>query len=195
MSMTRTLPLPAGAMWLLLLMLVQLGCAGLFIVFFVVDVAGLSATPSSYTMREIVQVAAGAGLLLSIVLNGFLFHSILRRNAALEQGLRAARGAFHELITAEFQKWMLSRAEAEVALLAIKGYSNAEIASLTNKSEGTVKSQSNAVFRKAGVSGRVQLMSHFMEELMDEALTPETVDPQDKQERGGGAPARSPRAA
>jgi len=44
-----------------------------------------------------------------------------------------------------------------------------EIARLRDTSEGTVKAQSNAIYRKAGVSGRYQLLSLFVDELMIEA--------------------------
>ena len=35
-------------------------------------------------------------------------------------------------------------------------------------SEGTVKAQTNAIYRKAGVTGRPQLLSLFIDELMGE---------------------------
>jgi DNA-binding NarL/FixJ family response regulator len=44
--------------------------------------------------------------------------------------------------------------------------STAEIATLRNTSEGTVKAQTNAIYRKAGVTGRPQLLSLFIEDLM-----------------------------
>ncbi|MEM9269998.1 MAG: LuxR C-terminal-related transcriptional regulator, partial [Pseudomonadota bacterium] len=50
------------------------------------------------------------------------------------------------------------------------GLSNAEIAALRNTSEGTVKAQGNAIYRKAGVTGRPQLLSLFLEDLLDDAL-------------------------
>jgi DNA-binding CsgD family transcriptional regulator len=55
-----------------------------------------------------------------------------------------------------------------VALFAIKGLSTQEIAVLRATSEGTVKAQTNAIYRKAGVSGRSQLLSVFIEDLMRE---------------------------
>lgn len=151
---------------ILAMMLVQVLCASAFLVFFVVDVGGLTATPTPYTLRELVQIAAGVGLLLSIVTNVYLLRRILRRTSQIEGHLRAARGAFNDLLQDEFERWGLTPAEREVCLFALKGCSNAEIAALTGKSEGTVKSQTNAVFRKAGLTGRVQLMSHFVDELI-----------------------------
>ena len=41
-----------------------------------------------------------------------------------------------------------------MAWFTIKGLSIAEIARLRGTSEGTVKAHSNAIYRKAGVSGR-----------------------------------------
>jgi hypothetical protein len=55
-----------------------------------------------------------------------------------------------------------------VALFAIKGLSTADIARMRSSSEGTVKAQTNAIYRKAGVSGRPQLLSLFIEELMQD---------------------------
>ena len=54
-----------------------------------------------------------------------------------------------------------------MALFAIKGMSTPEIAALRNTSEGTVKAQTNAIYRKAGVTGRPQLLSLFIEDLID----------------------------
>ncbi len=54
--------------------------------------------------------------------------------------------------------------------VSIKGLSTADIANLRNTSEGTVKAQTNAIYRKAGVSGRPQLLSLFIDELMTDPL-------------------------
>jgi DNA-binding CsgD family transcriptional regulator len=166
--MNRIRLTPSNAL-ILGVMFVQFACAAFFIGFFTIDLTGLKSGPVSYTVIELMQIAAGFGLLLSIVLNVFLLRRILRRSEALEQGLMLARGAFHELLEREFARWDLTPAEREVALFAIKGYSNGEIASMTGKSEGTVKSQSNAVFRKSGLSGRIGLMSHFLDEMVSDA--------------------------
>jgi DNA-binding CsgD family transcriptional regulator len=66
-----------------------------------------------------------------------------------------------------FTEWGLTAAERDVALFALKGMSIAEIAELRQTSQGTVKAQTNAIYRKAGVSGRPQLLSLFVDELMD----------------------------
>jgi len=69
--------------------------------------------------------------------------------------------------------------EKDVALFAIKGMSTAEIATMRSTSEGTVKAQTNAIYRKAGVTGRSQLLSLFIEDLMrdDGAIRPMPESP------------------
>lgn len=62
----------------------------------------------------------------------------------------------------------LTPSERDVAWFTIKGLSLAEIARMRQTSDGTVKAQSNAIYRKAGVSGRTQLLSLFLEDLMEE---------------------------
>jgi DNA-binding CsgD family transcriptional regulator len=95
----------------------------------------------------------------------------IRRHQAAEAKLRLASGAFMEVLEDRFTEWGLTPAERDVALFAIKGLSTAEIAALRSTSEGTVKAQTNAIYRKAGVSGRPQLLSLFIEELIDGDLT------------------------
>ena len=72
-----------------------------------------------------------------------------------------------DVLQERMEEWALTPAERDVALFAIKGMSTAEIAVLRNVSEGTVKAQTAAIYRKAGVTGRPQLLSLFIDELLD----------------------------
>ncbi len=83
-----------------------------------------------------------------------------------------SKDRIRELLEQRFGEWGLTPAERDVALFSIKGLSTGEIAALRATSEGTVKAQSNAIYRKAGVSGRPQLLSLFLEELMDDETAP-----------------------
>jgi len=94
----------------------------------------------------------------------------MRLQAAAEESLRLASGAFMEVLDERFAEWGLTPSERDVALFAIKGMSTGEIAALRSTSEGTVKAQTNAIYRKAGVSGRPQLLSLFIEELLGDGL-------------------------
>ncbi len=98
-------------------------------------------------------------------------HRVTQRQKHLESQLRAASGAFTEIVNEHFDSWALSEAERDVALLLIKGLSIAEIAGLRETKDGTIKAQSNAIYRKSGVAGRAQLVSLFIEELMAEDIT------------------------
>jgi DNA-binding CsgD family transcriptional regulator len=173
--MAQSRPIRSTTYLLLGIMLLQFLLAAAFVSDFVIDYLWLRETAPSYTFRELMQIAGWLGLLLAIVLNGVLLRMIVRRGLRLERTVRLASGAFQQLLDRHFEDWGLTPSERDVALLAIKGFSNGEIAGMLDKSEGTVKAQSNAVFRKAGVSGRVQLMSHFMDELIGEPLLPRSV--------------------
>ena len=113
-------------------------------------------------------MGSAGGLILGVVLGAVILRRTTRENARITHQLRAASTAFRELLDERFDEWGLTAAERDVALFAIKGLSTQEIASLRSTSEGTVKAQTNAIYRKAGVTGRPQLLSLFIDDLMDE---------------------------
>ena len=76
------------------------------------------------------------------------------------------------VMTQHFTDWRLTPAERDVAVFLVKGLSTRYIADLRGTSEGTIKAQTNAIYRKAAVTGRTQLLSTFIEDLMDDALMP-----------------------
>lgn len=161
------------------ILVVQAICA----VFFVSDVmsslVGIRSTPISWVYREYIEIGASFGLILGLGLGGYVLAQALRGKRVAEDRLRRASGAFMGLLEERFVEWSLTPAERDVALFAIKGMSTAEIAVLRATSEGTVKAQTNAIYRKAGVTGRSQLLSLFIEDLMrDEGvLRPAMVEP------------------
>ena len=130
------------------------------------SIFGFESAPLSWEARELLEIFAALGLVIGAVLGGFAMRrAVLDRNKAQER-LRRASGAFLDLLEERFAEWGLTPAERDVALFAIKGMSTAEIAVLRTTSEGTVKAQTNAIYRKAGVSGRSQLLSLFIDDLM-----------------------------
>lgn len=66
-----------------------------------------------------------------------------------------------EAIEAQFGRWHLTDAEREVALLILK-----EIAGVRATSERTIRAQSQALYGKAGVTGRAALSAFFLEDLL-----------------------------
>lgn len=71
-----------------------------------------------------------------------------------------------EMIARQFVRWSLTAAEKDVALLMVKGLSHKEIASMRGVSEATVRQQATAVYRKAGVAGRHDLVAFFLEDML-----------------------------
>lgn len=71
-----------------------------------------------------------------------------------------------EAIETQFNRWNLTEAEREVALLLLKGLSLKEIATVRAVSERTVREQSRAVYTKAGLTGRAALSAFFLEDLL-----------------------------
>jgi DNA-binding CsgD family transcriptional regulator len=67
---------------------------------------------------------------------------------------------------AQFERWNLSAAESEVALLLIKGLALKEIALLRTTSERTVRAQARSIYGKAGLAGRAGLSAFFLEDLL-----------------------------
>lgn len=135
---------------------------------------GLRTTPLSWETRELLEIGAAIGLILGAATGGIVLHRAITGRRSAEVALHRASGAFMALLDERFAEWGLTPAESDVALFAIKGMSTAEIATLRSTSEGTVKAQTNAIYRKAGVSGRSQLLSLFIEDLMrdDGSLRP-----------------------
>lgn len=110
-------------------------------------------------------LVAGA-LTLSFIYTARQLLAILRRQDRIEDQLRAASGAFHEMLEEHFDEWSLTPSERDVALLAVKGLSISEMAAIRNTRDGTIKTQCNAIYKKAGVESRTQLVSLFVEELV-----------------------------
>ena len=158
------------------LLIVQLACAGFFIGDILTNVLGLRSTPLSWQFYELIEIGAALGLVLGVLVTASLLLRSQRRQRVAEERLRAAQGAFMELVAERFDQWGLTPAERDVALFAVKGMSTAEIAALRSTSEGTVKAQTNAIYRKAGVSGRPQLLSLFIDDLLADELPVPRLD-------------------
>ena len=79
------------------------------------------------------------------------------------RGLVAGLG---EAIDRQFARWELTPAEAEVALLLLKGLSHREVAAARDVSEMTARQQARAIYRKAGVAGKHELVAFFLEDLI-----------------------------
>jgi DNA-binding CsgD family transcriptional regulator len=151
-----------------IILLVQFVCAFFFVGEIMASVFGIAYQPLDWAFVELIEIGAALGLILGVVLGGLALRESFRRTRRAEEALRRASTAFMEVLEERFSEWGLTPAERDVALFAIKGLSTQEIASMRSTSEGTVKAQTNAIYRKAGVSGRPQLLSLFIDDLMDD---------------------------
>jgi DNA-binding CsgD family transcriptional regulator len=142
-------------------------------VFFLGDVvADLSF--GALTVHLMIEALVAAALVAGLLVGAVALRRTLERMRAQEASLDAARGALGEVIKAEFDRWRLTAAECDVAMLALKGLDVAEIAALRGAAGGTVRAQLSRVYAKAGVSGRAQFAALFVEDLLADGVSGRT---------------------
>ena len=154
---------------LVVLIVLQAGCAAFFLWDVIQDYFS-AATPFFWSWHLTVEASATLVLIGAVIYESQHLLELTRRNAEIERNMRVATGALTDVIEDYFEEWKLTPSERDVAMFAIKGMSNAEIAALRESSEGTIKAHLNGVFRKAGVTGRNQLVSLLIEDLMAKPL-------------------------
>lgn len=164
-------PSPRRPGSLVALIVFQALCSAFF-VFDVIEDLREGGVPLLHMLPEI---GATIGLFVGIVFEVRSLMALLRRQAHMEKSLGVAAGALAELMEDYFRQWALTPSEADVAAFTIKGYSIAEIATLRGSAEGTVKTHLNAIYRKAGVQGRGQLVSLLIEDLLNAPLVPKAA--------------------
>lgn len=116
-------------------------------------------------LHQVPEVIAVVLLWVGTLLSVQQLTEVLSRSEEIEARLQTASQAFGRLLEDSFDQWGLTDAERDVAILTLKGLSLSEIAEARGTRPGTVRAQSAALYRKAGVSNRLQLMSLFMDEL------------------------------
>ena len=146
---------------LLFVIVAQLLCA----IFFVFDVVSDMESLAS-AAHLVPEGLATLALLIGVVVEIRVLSALLRQQQQLKQGLAVASGALASVMENYFQQWKLTAAEQDVASFTIKGYSIAEISDLRGSAEATVKAQLNAIYRKSGTQGRMQLVSVLVEDLL-----------------------------
>ncbi len=80
--------------------------------------------------------------------------------ADLLDGLAAA-------IDRQFDRWQLTPAERDVALLLLRGLSHKQVAGVRHASERTVRQQAHLLYRKAGLASRADLAAFFLDGLLN----------------------------
>lgn len=90
----------------------------------------------------------------------------LREAARWRQEAGDLIAGLSDAIDRQLERWGLSPAEKEVALLLLKGLSHKEIGELRGVGEATVRQQARALYQKGGLNGRHDLAAFFLEDLL-----------------------------
>ena len=107
---------------------------------------------------------------MAIGIEAQFLKSLLNRKSMLERSLDHVSAEVNEVIIAQFEEWRLSPAESDIAMFLVKGLGTQEIAELRGSAEGTIKAHFNAIFRKAGVHSRAELLSALIDRLLGKRL-------------------------
>lgn len=116
--------------------------------------------------HEQIELFSALTLGLSMIVIAIQIVRLLRQNRQAQDTIDVASGELWGVIQRHFDMWKFSPSEREVALLLIKGMSTQEIADIRDTKIGTVKSQTSAIYQKAGVKGRNELVAYFVEDLL-----------------------------
>ncbi len=154
----------SGLLWGLVA--VQTLAGGYFLWGILASVFGLPELPLRWQAREVVELAATLGLILGALASVRLAVQATRARDRADQARRLTAGEFTTVVRDYFAKLGLTDAEREVAWYIVKGFALSEIARLRGTAEGTVRVQSTAIYRKAGVSGKTQLVTLIVEDLL-----------------------------
>lgn len=144
---------------------VVLAVQALAAVFFIADV-GQDLLLGGVNPHSLLEAIVAAALVIGTAFGALQMRQILIRIRQAETAMSIASGALFELIQARFQDWRLTPSEAEVAMFTLKGLDIADIAQVRGAAQGTVRAQMTKVYAKAKVSGRGQLTSLFIEDLL-----------------------------
>jgi DNA-binding CsgD family transcriptional regulator len=133
--------------------------------------------PAVHMAIETVALAVCLG---GVAITGMHLRAALRRARELQLDLEGTRadlvrsreqakellGGLGGVIDLQFQRWGLTAAQCEVALLVLKGFSYKEIADLRETTERTVRNQALAIYRKGGLANRAEMAAFFLEDLL-----------------------------
>ena len=146
-------------------------------IFFVIDVMAdaryLGALAITYPHLWF-EAMATLSLVAAIVFEVNYLLRLLRRKEHLENSLKLASSAIHDVIESEFENWQLTPSEQDVATFLVKGLSTSEIAEMRGSAEGTVKAHLNAIYRKSGTRNRAEMLSVLIDTMMGQPAPPKT---------------------
>ena len=150
---------------LVLSFIVMAVCEAFFLIDVLADVLRIDIN-TSWFEHEHIEVFSVIALAVALIVIGRQIVHLLKEHRQAKASVQVASGELIKVINTHFDEWNLSASERDVAMLLIKGMSTQEIADLRDTKTGTVKSQSSAVYQKANVRGRNELVAFFVEDLL-----------------------------
>lgn len=148
------------------ILIVQVICALFFVIDLVATFTGYWSLVGYWAYHDFLEISATIGLVLGAVFGFITIRKAHEEQTRAENALRSVRGDFCEVVNEKMKTWALTDAEKDVAWFAIKGFSLTEIADFRSTSVGTIKAQNNAIYAKAGVTGRSQLLAILVDDLL-----------------------------
>ena len=156
-------------------MLLLLGCSVFFAIDVVVDVFSGESQTVIDRIYLVVETIATIAILISLVLLRDYVRVNRRQESEMQASLAQLKQGLSEFILNRIHALSLTPAETEVAILTIKGCSIAEIGALRGTSDGTVKAQQHAVYQKAGVTSRAELLLLCIEDAVEYSTEVESL--------------------
>ena len=151
-------------LFILAIIVLQSVCA----IFFIFDVIGdlsSSMLTNAEKLHLFAESVASIALIVAILLEISVLRNIVLRKTHLEDQLTRSQKTLHEIVELQLHEWKLTPAEFDVSMFVFKGLNPPEIAELRGTSEGTIKAQLSAVYRKAGVQNRAELLVSIIDNL------------------------------
>ncbi|EPG76167.1 transcriptional regulator, LuxR family [Leptospira fainei serovar Hurstbridge str. BUT 6] len=75
---------------------------------------------------------------------------------------------FWRSVKLQFGRWELTPSEQELAKYLLRGFSNPQIAAIRKKSLRTIENQTLSIYRKTGMTGKLEFIAYFIEPLLPE---------------------------
>ena len=148
------------------LVIIQIACGLYFLWEVLAAVLGLPTFPLRWQTREFVEIGASLGLVLGTFLGIHLARSVSRKADADAAVHRLTSREFKAVVQDYFNDLGLTAAESETGWCLLKGLSMSDIARLRGRKINKVKTQCTSLYRKAGVRGKRQLVSHLIEHVL-----------------------------
>jgi len=138
--------------------------------FFLIDVAAdffYVDIDTTWIDHSSIELISAVTLAFALIVIGYQIKRLLKQHREAQDAVQVAKGELLSVVYAKFDDWQLTTSERDIALLLMKGLTTQEIADVRSTWQGTVKSQSSAIYQKAGIKNRNELVAYFVEDLLD----------------------------